>query len=626
MTDVNAEVGGAVKVNAEVHGVNVNASLGGAVDYNTKVINKPKINNVTLVGNKTADELGLADYEKVGVLRDTGNNPYPILRMVMQDFDDNSGVIVSYGDEENPETLFIPDGAEVSREISEVASEIPTELSQLNNDANYVQDANYVHTDNNFTTALKTLLEGMNPVVLIAIPFDSQGEWTDDDHVAYYKLTSEEYVDPRTLTVSHYYSPQELCDISRLTLYVTRVSFIVFGIIFSDILRYEAGLTSDSAEMYVPYSSLHYYTDAYVFTSSVYGKGYIKWALKENGAELPEVKGYVEKYDISNFNNDMNYVQDASYVHTDNNYTDTDEAKVANLGNWASSPTVGGNAKQSNGILWGQIDDTSTSTAFTATVPSLNELYDGACVYLTNGVVTSASGWTLNVNGLGAKPVYQTMALATRVTTLFNINYTMMFIYNSHRVADGCWDMYYGYNSDTNTTAYQVRSNGSGYKAQAKFYRYRLLFEAMDGVHVVPANTSSSTNATTNRTPNTAPFNPWGRIFYYSTTTAIDAEVLITGSYLWERYAGITLGYSFAQGSALNMDNPKAVYLKCTPQADNSVVLDSSTPYVQDLPSTEDGKVYIYLGQATSATAIELAENHPVYEYKSGKIRLFVGN
>lgn len=292
---------------------------------------------------------------------------------------------------------------------------------------------------------------------------------------------------------------------------------------------------------------------------------------------------------------------------------------------WASSDIASGNADTANGILIGQIDSNSTATVMTATVPGLNRLYNGAAVYLTNGVITSASGWTLNINNLGAYPVYNSMAASTRITTTFNIAYSMLFIFNTKRVEGGCWDMYYGYNSDTNTTAYQVRSNGAGYKAQAKFYRYRLLFEAMDGVHVVPANTSTSTSATAAKTPNSAPFNPFGRIFYYSTTTAIDAEALCTAAYLWERYAGIALGYSFAEGAALTMTYPKAVYLKCAPQADNSAVLDSADPFVQDLPSTEDGKIYIYLGQATSATAVELAENHPVYYYSGGKIKLFVG-
>lgn len=40
-------------------------------------------------------------------------------------------------------------------------SSVPTETSQLINDSNFPVDANYVHTDNNFTTALKNKLDGI---------------------------------------------------------------------------------------------------------------------------------------------------------------------------------------------------------------------------------------------------------------------------------------------------------------------------------------------------------------------------------------------------------------------------------------------------------------------------------
>jgi hypothetical protein len=43
------------------------------------------------------------------------------------------------------------------------------------------------------------------------------------------------------------------------------------------------------------------------------------------------------------------------------------------------------------------------------------------------------------------------MAAESAVTTTFNIAYTMLFIYNSSRISGGCWDMYYGYNANTNT-------------------------------------------------------------------------------------------------------------------------------------------------------------------------------
>lgn len=44
---------------------------------------------------------------------------------------------------------------------SKISAKIPTKLSQLNNDGNFVSDKNYVHTDNNFTTSEKEKLAGL---------------------------------------------------------------------------------------------------------------------------------------------------------------------------------------------------------------------------------------------------------------------------------------------------------------------------------------------------------------------------------------------------------------------------------------------------------------------------------
>ena len=92
----------------------------------------------------------------------------------------------------------------------------------------------------------------------------------------------------------------------------------------------------------------------------------------------------------------------------------------------AENATTATTAALAARIPAGQVDSTSTSTKFTATVPGITELKSGVAVYLMNGVVTSASGCTLNINGLGAKPIYQTLAAESRSTTIFNINYTML--------------------------------------------------------------------------------------------------------------------------------------------------------------------------------------------------------
>lgn len=287
-------------------------------------------------------------------------------------------------------------------------------------------------------------------------------------------------------------------------------------------------------------------------------------------------------------------------------------------------------------IPYGECDSTSTSTAFTATVPGITELKDGVTMLLYNGVVTSASGFTININGLGAKPSYNNMTLGnpvtptnpTRDTTIFNINYAFLFVYSETLVSGGCWIGYRGYDANTNTIGYQLRTNSSTMKTADKFYRYRLLFTSADGTKWIPANTSNSTNATSSRTPNTRAIDPFGEIVWYGTTTAIEADAAVTAAQLWQEYAGSysAIGYSFNNtGAAQTMTTNQPIYIKCTPQADGSAIIDPNTPYTQSLPTTADGKIYIYLGRAYSATNFELLMNHPVYYHDGSGIKLWTG-
>lgn len=266
-------------------------------------------------------------------------------------------------------------------------------------------------------------------------------------------------------------------------------------------------------------------------------------------------------------------------------------------------------------IPYGIVDSTSTATAFTATVPGVTELTDGTCVLLKNGVVTSAANFTININGLGAKHAYSNMAAATAETTIFNINYTMLFVYDSTRVSGGGWILYRGYNSNDNTIGYQLRTNSTKLTASDKGYRYRLWFTSPDGTKWVPANLSTSTNATTARTLNTRPINPFGPIIYYSSNATTNAGAQIATTTQWEQYT-LTIGYSYV----ITLVDNKAVYLQCTPQADGSAVMNTIT---QTLPTTEDGKIYIFLGFAYSTTQMELRPYHPVYYYKEGALRLW---
>lgn len=57
---------------------------------------------------------------------------------------------------------------------------IPTKTSDLNNDSNFVSDASYVHTDNNFTNADATKLSGIQAGAEVNV----QSDWNEADNTA----------------------------------------------------------------------------------------------------------------------------------------------------------------------------------------------------------------------------------------------------------------------------------------------------------------------------------------------------------------------------------------------------------------------------------------------------------
>ena len=275
---------------------------------------------------------------------------------------------------------------------------------------------------------------------------------------------------------------------------------------------------------------------------------------------------------------------------------------------------------RASAIPYGEVDSTSTATDFTATVPGIYALEDGVCILLRNNIITSASGFTININNLGAKPVYSNMDTddaPSRETTIFNKAYTMLFIYSSDLVEDGAWICYRGFNSNDNTIGYQLRTNSSTMVAADKGYRYRLWFTSANGKKWVPANTSTSTNATTARTLNTRPIDPFGDIIYRSTNGSVDANADLGTGTIWQQYT-LNIGYSYVKTLTVN----QPVYLKCSPQTDGSAIMED---LVQNLPSSKDNKIYIFLGIAYSTTQMELKINHPVYYHDGTGIRLWTG-
>ena len=252
-----------------------------------------------------------------------------------------------------------------------------------------------------------------------------------------------------------------------------------------------------------------------------------------------------------------------------------------------------------------------------------SDLKVGTMIAVTFDEANSAAvgDLALNVNGTGAYGIKQNKA--GTIGNFDDKSYlkanTYPFIFNG-----SYWVTWY--NTDTNTIGYNIRTNSLSLPMKNDMYRYRIAFTSADGEGYVSANASSSTSGTAKKTVTTEKINPHGRIVYYATTAAVTAGNRPSVTYMYSQYYTITLGYSFNRtGSALTMTAWKPVYVKCSPQADGSAIIDPDNPFVQAQPTTNDGYIYIFLGVATSATAIEMTLEHPVYYHDGTALRRWTG-
>lgn len=163
------------------------------IESNYKLLeNKPKINNVELIGNKSLAELGIQEKEAGKGLstNDLTNELKASYDETVQKAQNNEEELQNKVDKVNGKGLSekeftaqyetklqgIEENAEVNKidtvkvngtalniTNKEVDVTVPTRTSQITNDSNFAVDGNYVHTDNNFTIALKNKLDGIAP-------------------------------------------------------------------------------------------------------------------------------------------------------------------------------------------------------------------------------------------------------------------------------------------------------------------------------------------------------------------------------------------------------------------------------------------------------------------------------
>ena len=158
--------------------------------------------------------------------------------------------------------------------------------------------------------------------------------------------------------------------------------------------------------------------------------------------------------------------------------------------------------------------------------------------------------------------------------------------------------------------------------------RYTLFMRTSDGTYQSITSTFNSTG--TSHVKNTALFRP-ERVFYRDSGSDLAANNSSDTNNSWavQQYGLIDLRYSTNCGTTLQVRKP--VYLVGTIDS-NGLFSLADTWYTQTEPTSDDGKVYIYLGMpytqdnnsgVSSQYRIAFEFNNPIYWYKDGAFRLF---
>lgn len=362
-------------------------------DYND-LENKPSINGVTLSGNKTTSDLGISQ---------------------------------------------------------------PTKTSQLTNDSNFVVDANYVHTDNNFTNALLFKLNGIEDgadVNLIEkITVNGVEQTISSKTIALTVMTNAVNDLVNYYTKSETYTKTEVnglisaipkfaievvnslptTDISTTTIYLLRNSETTGSDLFEEYIYVNnawelLGAQTIDLSDYVTTSDLNTALASYVTSTSLATTllGYVTTAtwntlgavatsnsyndlddkptiptvnnatltIQKNGTTVQTFTANASSNvtaDItvptvtSDLTNDSDFVEDANYVHTDNNFTTTLKNKLDG---------IQAGAEVNVQADWDEAD--STSDAYIQNKPNIPTVNDATLTIQRNG--TNVQTFTANAS------------------------------------------------------------------------------------------------------------------------------------------------------------------------------------------------------------------------------------
>jgi hypothetical protein len=287
-------------------------------------------------------------------------------------------------------------------------------------------------------------------------------------------------------------------------------------------------------------------------------------------------------------------------------------ATFTNLGNATLNLTIDDFQRISDKEFFSITNTGTTSGVWTGTHPDITSYFDGMTIAFYQNNVAGASTTTLNINNLGAKTLYY--ANNSKLTTHYGPRALIMLQYDAEQ------DRFYAHDFYFSSTDYELRWQ-TDVQAGTYIHGYQLLLEGVDGKYY-PVTEGGSTGNT--NTVSTAEIRVGGNMIKYNASTDYAADSIITSNTL---YTSLQTGnMEYWNNRDPGWATPYTpIYLVGTINSNGNFVLDNSsyTSFLtQDLPTTEDGKVYWYIGLMTdNYDDYRLIANHPMYIYKNGAIR-----
>jgi hypothetical protein len=285
------------------------------------------------------------------------------------------------------------------------------------------------------------------------------------------------------------------------------------------------------------------------------------------------------------------------------------QSKITNL-----TTDLAAKALKENSIYYVEGNTSGTNGQWTGSITGLTSYYDGLTIRYRIGI-SGADPTYLNLNSLGNKQVWR--YYNARHTTHWPVGTIVTLTYYA---ALGYWYNDADYDS---TDDYGLRWQNN-VTIGAAVHGYQILLEGIDGKFypVTEGGSSGNTNIVS-----TAAIKPGGKVVYYSSSGDYAANTNGLAYYIYESHYNGEMEYWNNRDSGWAVAY-RPFYFVFTVQIDGSLKLDNSsyTSFMtQDLPTTDDGKIYMQIGIMNNTTdAYRLLIDHPMYQFKDGKLRLYV--